>query len=276
MRFHRVVLAVVLGLFVSMPRRSDAESYAFTRVARTSGSLSALSPHASVNNRGTVVFLADLDADEDGIVTDSDGTTAIVADSSDLLSPSDAAPSTSSRRSGGALWALLLLGIFGGGGGGGGGAPHSIADDNVPSSSFSSAPPLNSGETVVFLAEQDAGGNGIVAGGGSSSGNAPSINTGATVESFAALDASGHTGADAEASNVVRSNDVLDGSTVADLLSSRQYSNDGDGAASLVSLSDGRVGSSGANAQATPEPSTLLLLGIGLAGLVVARRRRKA
>ena len=50
--------AVVMGLLPSFPANGEAVTYTFTKIADTSGLFSSISLFPSINNAGTVAFLA--------------------------------------------------------------------------------------------------------------------------------------------------------------------------------------------------------------------------
>ncbi len=103
----------------------------------------------------------------------------------------------------------------------------------------------------------------------------PSINDTGTVAFLAGLDAAGpgiFTGPDPAADKVIRTGDPLFGSTVMslDISESGAALNNFGRIAFWAELEDGTQGIYVAN----PEPTTMLLLGTGLAGLYGFRRKR--
>ncbi|HET7298565.1 MAG TPA: choice-of-anchor tandem repeat NxxGxxAF-containing protein, partial [Burkholderiales bacterium] len=182
--------------------------------------------------------------------------------------------------SGGGLSSSDLVGLFTGSGG----AVTPIADDSGPLV-FPFFASINDVGTVAFLAQLDGGGNGLFLGGtqvrpfadtnGLFSfffGRAPSINDTGQVAFGAGLDGGGtgiFVGPNPLADKVITTGDSLFGSTVTSLSLGSQALNNAGRVAFYAELSDGTQGVFVATP--VPEPSTLLLSAVALAGLAAGR-----
>ena len=168
-----------------------------------------------------------------------------------------------------------------------------IVDTTGPFSAFAQAHSINDdGEVAFEAALGDAGLRNIVTTDGTtttiiadtagpfSSLRFPSINEAGVVAFQARLDSGGRgifTGPDIVADRVIGPGDVLFGRTVTEAISTVHMLNDAGQIAFEAIFDDGQTGIYRANpvASPVPEPSTLLLLGSGLAGLAVWRSRKR-
>lgn len=211
------------------------------------------------NDSGTVAFVAFLGPSDDGIVTGSGGpTTTIAARSGPFTSffSGDENPQAAYVLNDSGTVAFVVgldtgefdFGLFTGSGG----PITTIADNSGPFSFFGGGAgehpgfSLNNSGTVAFRAFLDTGAFGIF------------------------------TGPDPLADEVISLGDSLFGSTVTDILIRDESLNDAGQIAFFYELADGRTGIALADPRAILEPGTLALLGLGLAGLGLTRRRRAA
>ena len=296
---HRAGPMAILGLALIGAAAAPAWAlpYTFTRIADTSGPFSFVGI-PSLNAEGTVAFHAGLDTGGgkifDGLYAGRGGPITTIADTSGPISGFAGFPSL---NAGGVVAFFARLdaggeGIFTGNGG----PPNLIADTSGPFSGLGGVPSINAGGTVAFFAGLEVGGAGIFTSSGGPitpiadtsgplEGFSPvaSINAGGTVAFLASLDAGGVsilTGAHPSADRVIRSGNVLDGSTVVGLTFFREGLSENGSLAFRAVLADGREGIYRADpvVQEVPEPGTLALLVIGAAGFAAGRwqRRRSA
>ena len=88
--------AVAVGL--SLLSMGEASAYTFTKVAdTTSGYSSFVNTPPAINNQGTVVFFANLDAGRQGVFTGNGTTTTTIADTSSLFRSFSSYPSINDR-----------------------------------------------------------------------------------------------------------------------------------------------------------------------------------
>ena len=262
-----------------------------TTIADTSGPISGFAGFPSLNAGGVVAFFARLDAGGEGIFTGDGGSPTLIADTSGPFSHFGDRPSLNAAVTVAFLAGLDTgaLGIFTGNGG----PPNLIAGTSGPFSGLGGVPSINAGGTVAFFAGLEVGGAGIFTSSGGPitpiadtsgplEGFSPvaSINAGGTVAFLASLDAGGVsilTGAHPSADRVIRSGNVLDGSTVVGLTFFREGLSENGSLAFRAVLADGREGIYRADpvVQEVPEPGTLALLVIGAAGFAAGRWRRR-
>ncbi|MCS6863239.1 MAG: hypothetical protein NZT92_23270, partial [Abditibacteriales bacterium] len=162
MRFRWVVFITVLGLVLSLSRRSDA-AYTFTRIASDFVPLSSflnLSHFPSLNDSGTVAFWGERPFPYHGTIFKGNGgpLTLIAGLGGDIDSLSDYTTINNSGKV--AFKARLGLGrggIFVGDGG----PINTIVDTNTSPFSAVENPSINDSGKVAFWAVLDAGGEGI-------------------------------------------------------------------------------------------------------------------
>ncbi len=225
------------GIFTSSPGGP-----AITTIVDTNGPVSSFAGGGggpSINDSGTVAFVAGLDAGGAAILTGNGGPLTTIADSSGPGSFSQILGVHPSINNGGTV---AFLANFNSGTGvergvftSSGGPASLIVDGRGPLSgnSFSSPPAINDHGQVAYRAQFDTaqGERGIFVGGGTtiadsggpfsgSFSSKPGINNHGEVAFSAALDAGGSgvfTGPDPVADKVIRTGDSLFGSTVATL-----------------------------------------------------------
>jgi hypothetical protein len=211
----------------------------------------------SLNNNGEVAFKAELDNFDEGLFTGSDGAIAThYLASSSPFGGDDSGPSI--NDAGEVAFAEFLdtggSGIFLSSGGN----FITIVDDSGPIS-FAENPSLNAQGVVAFQAFLDNGEAGVFVGNGgplttiadttgpfSSFGfSGPSLNDNGLVAFVADLDAGGQgifVGPDPVADRVIQTGDVLDGSTVINLVLCSEGLNNSGQLAFLAQLADDRTG----------------------------------
>jgi hypothetical protein len=263
-----------------------------TTIADTSGPFSGfgyLGYTPSINSSSAVAFWAQLDSGEQGIYTGNGGPVTTIADTTGPFSSFSSSPSINSFGT-----VAFAAGVGGDDGiyTGNGGPITTIADISGPFRWLAS-PSINSSGTVAFVAGLDGGGVGIFTGNGGpltaitdTSGPfswlaAPTINSSGSVAFMAELDAPGRgifTFVDGDINKVVLAGESILGSRIANISFGRQVFNDVGQVTFLAKLKDGTVGvflATPGAAPIIPEPCTLTLLGVGLAGIVGVRRCRR-
>ena len=262
---------------------------ATTTIADTSGPFSdVFSP--SLNESGTVAFLALLKTGEQGIFTGSGGRTTTIADSSGPFSRffGGFVGGPSLNDSGTVAFVGVLdtgeQGIFTSSGG----AITTLYDTSGPFAGFG-ALSLNDNGTVAFAASLDTGEEGIFTGSGgptttiASGGmfdflflDSLSINNNGTVAFGRGGDSlSGiFIGPEPFADDVILERDALFGSSLSFASMSTQSLNDAGQISFLYQLDDGRAGVARADPLVirVPEPGTLFLLVAGLLAAVLWRK----
>jgi PEP-CTERM motif len=221
-----------------------------TTIADTSGPFASIAL-PSLNDSGTVAFAATLDTGGDGIFISSGGLITTIADSSgpfdSFIRPNPEVEDLfiSLNNAGTVAFSASLdtgaRGIFTSSGG----LITTIVDSSGPFAFFFAEPSINDSGMVAFLGGLDSGGFGI----------------------FAGPD---------PADEVIRLGDRLLGSTVTRLILPPDGFNDSGQIAFQYFLANGLTGIARADPRAIPEPGTLALLGLGVAGLGFARRRSAA
>jgi hypothetical protein len=193
-KFNKLVCVALSVAVIGSARASAQTHYAFRNIADSNGAFRFLSP-TSINNGGTVAFLALLHAGGEGIFTGSGGSTITIASDSGPTLPfgnpsiNDSGTVVFNSHSG------ILIGS--------GGSTTTIADTSGQFAGFRD-PSINDSGTVAFAAFFDVGGSGIFTGSGGSittivdsSGEyesftgSPSINAGGTIVFTARLDDGG-------------------------------------------------------------------------------------
>jgi hypothetical protein len=96
MRTHLITGAAVIGLLLSSPTSGATGPLTFTKIADTSGSVGSFLS-VSLNNRGTVAFLANLDGGGQGIFVGDGKTITPIADTSGPYSDNLGAPAINNR-----------------------------------------------------------------------------------------------------------------------------------------------------------------------------------
>lgn len=243
----------------------------------------------SINSAGTVAFVGQLSGETyTHIYTSSGGPPTSIADNSgDFDSFHSGSPAINSSG------VVAFSGNLAAGGQriarGSGGPLTTIADTSGPLDALSADLSINTGGTVAFVGDLDAGGSGIFTGSGGALttvaddsgpfaffGTTASINSAGAVGFFASTDGGDvglFTGGNPLTDSVILVGDALDGSTVASLGIGRFGLNDNGQVAFYAALNDGRVGIYRADPLVVPEPSTAALLGAGLAGLLMRRKK---
>ena len=220
-----------------------------TTIASTSDPFFSALGNPDLNESGTVVFSADLDAGGSGIFTSSGGSIANLIDTSGLFNSfRDTAINDSNTIAFSADLDAGGSGIFTNSGG----VITPIADTNGLFSSFGDdSTAINNSGTVAFLANLNAGGTGIF------------------------------TGLDPVLDKVIATGDVLFGSTVTSLSFSKTGLNNSGQIAFFATLADGTEGIFRANPvsepppQSVPEPVSVLgILVSGALGVGSLRQRQ--
>ena len=227
---------------------------ALTTIADTSGPFWGVTG-PSINSNGLVSFKGYLEDGGEGIYTGSGGAiTTIASTSSTFVGNFGGGPAVNdsgtvafkSRLEGGPPW---IDGVFTGSGG----SISYIADNSGPFYAIDSNPSINNSGMVAFKARTNVS----VPGGW--------LEEGIFVGSDPILD------------KVIGTGDLLDGSTVLSILSFYDGLNDLGQIAFAVTLADGRDAIFRADPLSpVPEPSTIFLMGLGLAGLIGIRARKKS
>jgi hypothetical protein len=263
-----------------------------TTIANTGGPFSGFGGFPSINGAGAVTFFANLKTGGSGVFVGSGGPVTTIADTGGLFTGFFGAPSTINDAGTVAFLGLLRAGGFGVFTGNGG-PITTIADISGPFSGFfGGTASINNAGMVAFLATLKAGGQGIFAGDGTQTGTIadtsgpysgfgadPSINNGGMVAFEGFLDTGGDgifTGPDPAANKVLAVGDSLFGSTVTTLLLGPEGLNDAGQVAFLAVLADGRIAIVRADPVAVPAPNTLLMGLLGVGGLLVINRTRRA
>jgi PEP-CTERM motif-containing protein len=170
MRVVRLAWLPALGLILSLPTGGLANplTYTFTQVTDSSGAFSRFVGGASINNEGTVAFLATLRAGGEAIVVgNGQSTMALYATGGSFSAFGFVAPAINDRAD-----VAFVAGLPSGSSGvftGNGGPVTIIGDTSGPFSSFiNQRPPINNAGVVAFSAVLSAGGEGVFTGRGGS------------------------------------------------------------------------------------------------------------
>jgi len=243
----------------------------------------------SINNSGVAGFEGDLTAGGSGVFAGNGTTTTTIALTGSTFRGFGSYPSI--NQSGIVAFEAGLVPVGAGIFTGNGGAIKTIADTSGNIAQPYN-PSINDSGTVAFKAGLTSGDFAILAGNGGplqtvastadgkfSNFADPSINKSGDIAFFANLVSGGsgiYIGPDPAVDKVIATGDPLFGSTVTDLYFWRTGLNDQDQLAFYYSLSDGVQGLAVANLSSVPEPSTLTLAAIGIAGFVLWTRGRRA
>lgn len=262
-----------------------------TTIAKSSGPSgpSGFGGVPSINDAGTVTFFGSFDLGRTGIFAGDGGPISTIADNSKQFSSFFGAPSTINDAGTVAFLASLQSdgpGIFTSNGG----PITTIADTTGAFSNFfGGTASINNAGDVAFLATLRTGGQGIFAGNGTTIatiadttgpfrrfGADPAINDLGAVAFEGVLSTGGegiYTGADPAADKVIGIGDSLFGSTVRSIFFGSGGLNDAGQVAFLALLDDGRISIGRADPAAVPEPLPLPLCLLGIAGLILMKRR---